>query len=160
MTDVRDLDVVDLIRLANEPHLGYVALAACDPNAGAADHHFARLRQKVQAGARLLETQPVFDVSRFEHWLTRLRHAGIDVPVLVDVSVVVTPRDADLLERIPSVEPPADLKERIRRDPRAGIEAAAAVVAAVRDLPGVAGCHVEPVAGDPHVALAVLDTGA
>lgn len=158
--EVRDLDVVELIRLANEPQLGYVALAACDPNAGAGGDHWARLLMKVQAGARLLETQPVFDVSRFAQWLEQLHHAGIQVPVLVDVSVAVTPRDADLLERIPFVEPPADLAGRIGRDPRAGIEIAAAVVAALRHMPGVAGCHVEPVGGDPDVALAVLDTGA
>lgn len=160
VTDVRDLDVVELIRLANQPQLGYVTLAACDPNASAGEDHFERLRQKVQAGARLLETQPVFDVPRFEHWLECLRHAGIEAPVLVDVSVAVTARDANLLERIPFVDPPADLAGRIRRDPRAGIELAAAVVAAVRQLPGVAGCHVEPVGGDPEVALAVLDAGA
>lgn len=160
VNEVRDTDVVELIRLANGPQLRYVVLAACDPNAGVGDHHFARLRSKVQAGARLLETQPVFDFSRFEHWLARLREAGIATPILVDVPVAVTPREAELLERIPFVAPPADLVERIRGDPRAGIELAASVVAAVRQLPGVAGCHVEPVGGEPDVALAVLDAAA
>jgi 5,10-methylenetetrahydrofolate reductase len=155
---VRDLDVVDLIRLASRAGEGTLyLLAACDPNAGASDGHFARLRQKLDAGASLLETQPVFDGARFAEWLARLRDAGIDAPLLVDVSVVTTPEEARLLQRIPFIRPPEDLEARVRRDRLAGIALAAEVGAAVRELPGVAGCHVSSLRGDPEAALAVAE---
>jgi methylenetetrahydrofolate reductase (NADPH) len=155
---VRDLDVVDLIRLARRVGEGELhLLAACDPNAGASDDHFARLRQKLDAGASLLETQPVFDGARFADWLARLRDAGIDVPLLVDVSVVTTPEEARLMQRIPFIRPPEDLEARVRRDRSAGIELAAEVAAAARELPGVAGCHVSSLRGDRQAALAVAD---
>jgi 5,10-methylenetetrahydrofolate reductase len=48
----------------------------------ASDEHEARLRTKIAAGARLLETQPVFKLDAFARWLRHLREAGIDVPVL------------------------------------------------------------------------------
>jgi 5,10-methylenetetrahydrofolate reductase len=155
---VHDVDVVDLIRLASRVGEGELyVLAACDPNAGASDSHFARLRQKLAAGASLLESQPVFDAPRFADWLARLRGAGIDAPLLVDVSVVTTQDEARLLERIPLIRPPEDLEARLRRNRLAGIELAAEVAAAVRELPGVAGCHLSPIRGDPKAALAVAE---
>lgn len=153
---VHDLDVVDVVRLASRDH-GFFVLAACDPAVPASDAHIARLREKLAAGAALLETQPVFDASGFATWLERVRDAGVEAPVLVDVSVVATPREADLLERIPYVHPPIGLAERLRRDRRAGIALAAEIVAQVRDLPGVAGCHLSSLGGDPAPALAVRD---
>ena len=153
---VHDLEVVDLVRLASRDEAFFV-LAACDPAVPITDAHLERLRAKLNAGAALLETQPVFKGSRLAAWLRRARDAGIDAPVLVDVSVVATPGEAELLERIPQVQPPLGLAERVRSDPRAGIALAAEVVAEVRDIPGVVGCHLSPLGGDPAPALAVLD---
>ena len=66
----------------------------------------ARLRAKIAAGARLLETQPVIELDAFARWLRQLREAGINVPVIADVSLVATPAEAELLERIPFVAAP------------------------------------------------------
>ena len=155
---VHHLDVVDLIRLASRVGEGELyLLAGCDPNAGASDSHFARLRQKLDAGASVLEAQPVFDGARFADWLTRLRQAGIDAPLLVDISVVTTPGEARLLERIPFIRPPEALEARVRRDRLAGIALATEVARAVRELPGVAGCHISSLRGDPEAALAVAE---
>src|SRR5918911_2231730 len=99
---VHDLDVVDLVRLASGDGAFFV-LAACDPAAPITEGQIKRLREKLHAGAALLETQPVFDSSRFAAWLSRARDGGIDAPLLVDVSVVATPVEAELLERIPHV---------------------------------------------------------
>jgi 5,10-methylenetetrahydrofolate reductase len=155
---VRHLDVVDLIRLANRVGEGELfVLAGCDPNAGAGDSHFARLRQKLAAGASVLESQPVFDSARFADWLTRLRQAGIDAPLLVDISVVTTPGEARLLQEIPFIRAPETFEAMVRRDRLAGIALAAEVAAAVRELPGVAGCHLSSLRGDPKAALAVVE---
>jgi uncharacterized membrane protein len=55
----------------------------------------------VRRQSSLLENQPVFNSSRLAAWLRRVRDAGINARVLVDVSVVATPGEAKLLERIP-----------------------------------------------------------
>jgi hypothetical protein len=86
-----------------------------------------------------------------------LRQAGIDAPLLVDVSVVTTPGEARLLERIPFNRPPKGLEATIRRDRLAGIALAAEVAATVRELPGVAGCDIASIRGDPEAALAVAE---
>ena len=151
---VRDLDVVDLIRLAAED---FCVLAACDPAAGRGDAHLARLRAKVAAGAQLLETQPVFELDGFARWLRWLREGGIGVPLLVDVFVVTAPAEAELLERIPFVAAPADLAARLRRDSGAGVKLAAELTAGLRELDGVAGCHLSLLGGHPASALAVVE---
>lgn len=150
----RDLDVADLIGLAAGD---YCVLAAVDPTVSATGEHIARLRTKVSAGARLLETQPVFELEAFAAWLRRLREAGIDLPVLVDVSLVATSTEAELLNRIPFVAAPADLPALLSRDPGAGISLAAELVAGLLELEGVAGCHLSPIGGEPAIALAVLE---
>ena len=151
---VRDLDVVDLIGAAAED---FCVLAACDPAVEMRDDYAARLRSKIAAGAQLLETQPVFDPDGFARWLRQLREAGIDVPVLVDVSVVTTQPEAELLDRIPYVAAPSDLPARVGRDPDTGIALAAGLVAELLELDGVAGCHLSLVRGDPAASLAVLE---
>jgi 5,10-methylenetetrahydrofolate reductase len=151
---VRDLDVVDLIGLAAEE---FCVLAAADPAVGASGEHVARLRTKIAAGAQLLETQPVFELDPFARWLRQLREAGIGVPVLVDVSVVATPAEAELLARIPFVAAPPDLPARLGRDQGAGIALAAELVAGLLEMEDVAGCHLCLIGGDPAKALAVLE---
>jgi 5,10-methylenetetrahydrofolate reductase len=151
---VRDLDVVDLIGRAAED---FCVLAACDPAVEMNDEHAARLRTKIAAGAQLLETQPVFEPDGFGRWLRDVREAGIDVPVLVDVSVVTTPAEAELLDRIPYVAAPPELPARLGRDPGAGIALAAELVAGLVELDGVAGCHLSLIGADPAAPLAVLE---
>ncbi len=85
-----------------------------------------------------------------------MREAGINVPVIADVSLVATPAEAELLERIPFVAAPPHLATRLGRDPGAGIAIAAELVAGLLELEGVAGCHLSPMGGDPEIALAVL----
>ena len=156
--EVRDLDVVDLIRLAGEVgEGGYFLLAACDPEAEATASQFARLADKLAAGALVLETQPIFEPERFATWLGRLREAGIEAPVLVDVFVVTRPEQVALLREVPFIAVPDCLEDRLRRVEAAGIALAAEIVAAVRDLPGVAGCHLSSFGGVADAPLQVAD---
>ena len=77
--------------------------------------------------------------------------------MLVDVSLVASPAEANLLESIPFVAAPADLAGRLGQDPGAGIQIAAELVAGLLELEGAAGCHLSPISGEPAIALDVLD---
>ncbi len=151
---VRDLDVTELIRTA-AGH--FCVLAAADPAAGIGEGLAARLREKVAAGAQVLETQPVFDLDGFARWRAWLSESGVDVPLLVDVAVVTTVAEAELLERIPYVAAPPDLAAWMRRDPGAGVVRAAELIAGLLELDGVAGCHVSLLGGDPAAGLSVVE---
>jgi 5,10-methylenetetrahydrofolate reductase len=109
-----------------------------------------RLEGKLAAGVRLLQTNIVYDVSRFARWLEPLVAAGITerAPLLVGVT---PPRSYMMLsflhEKIPGVEIDAQTFARMEGlDSEAaraeGIRIAAEVIEAVREVEGVAGVHV------------------
>ena len=125
--------------------------------AGATASHFARLAEKLEAGALVVETQPIFDSDRFATWLERLHETGIGAPVLVDIFLITRPEQVGLLCEVPFIAVPDWLEDRLRRDDSAGTMLAAELVAAVRDLPGVAGCHLSSFGGRAEPPLQVAD---
>jgi 5,10-methylenetetrahydrofolate reductase len=170
---VFDLDAVTLARLASELARGRgpggeaIAPAAellvgvaeapgADPSGG------ARLAAKVAAGARFVQTQPVYDVAQFAAWLQRLAAAGLPERVAI-LAGVLPPASAGQLERfarLPGWSVPEAAVRRLRgaRDQRAeGVALAAEMVQAVRELPGVRGAHLMglgPDSGVPEVVEA------
>jgi len=167
---VFDLDAVGLARLAADlgqgvgpggtavrppaPFLIGVAEApGADPSGG------ARLEAKISAGARFVQTQPVFDVAGFKAWLERMAGRGLTGKAAI-LAGVLPPRSVAQLERfsrLPGWSVPPETLARLRgaADQRAeGIALAAEMVERVRALPGVRGVHVMglgPDSGVPEV---------
>jgi len=170
---VFDLDAVGLARLAAAlgegkgpdgelitppaPFLVGVAEApGADPSMG------RRLAAKVDAGARFVQTQPVYDVAAFAAWLDRLAEHGLPDRVAI-LAGVLPPGSAAQLERfagLPGWAVPSSTLARMRAaaDQRAeGIALAAEVVEQVRGLAGVRGVHLMglgPASGVPEVIRA------
>jgi methylenetetrahydrofolate reductase (NADPH) len=167
---VFDLDAVGLVRLAADlgqgtgpggttvtppaPFLIGVAEApGADPSGG------ARLEAKVSAGARFVQTQPVFDVAGFKAWLERMAGRGLTGKAAI-LAGVLPPHSLAQLERfarLPGWSVPPETVARLRgaADQRAeGIALAAEVVEQVRALSGVRGVHLMglgPDSGIPEV---------
>jgi len=124
-----------------------------DPSGG------ARLEEKISAGARFVQTQPVFDVAGFKAWLERMAGRGLTGKAAI-LAGVLPPRSVAQLERfsrLPGWSVPPETLARLRgaADQRAeGIALAAEMVERVRALPGVRGVHVMglgPDSGVPEV---------
>jgi methylenetetrahydrofolate reductase (NADPH) len=125
---------------------GFLVAGAANPLLDSVE----RLEAKVAAGVALLQTNIVYDVQRFAHWYEPIVAAGI--PQRASVLVGVTPpRSVAMLrflhERIPGVE--VDDATFARLDglegaaaADAGIAVATDVIAAVRELDGIAGVHI------------------
>jgi methylenetetrahydrofolate reductase (NADPH) len=167
---VFDLDAVGLARLAADlgqgigpagsavtppaPFLVGVAEApGADPSGG------ARLEAKIAAGARFVQTQPVYDVDGFQEWLDRMAARGLTDKAAI-LAGVLPPSSAAQLERfasLPGWSVPPQTLARLRgaADPRAeGIALTVEVVERVRGLPGVRGIHLMglgPDSGVPEV---------
>ncbi len=158
-THVRDADSLALARLIAAMNGGTLAGGEALAHAtgflivGAANplvDKLERIEQKLDAGVGLLQTNIVYDVERFAAWFEPLVKAGVPerAPVLVGVT---PPRSRRMLshlhDNIPGVE--VDGATFARMD---GIEGEAAkdegiaiardVIAALRELPGVAGVHL------------------
>jgi methylenetetrahydrofolate reductase (NADPH) len=152
----REVDVLELLAMARATDEGWTLLAAADPGLEPTPAVLGRLRAKVAAGAALLETQPVFDAEAFAGWLAAVREAGIEVPILVDVFVLRGPGDSARVAEITGTPVPAEADRRLA-EPRGGIGLAVDLVAELRELPGVVGCHLSTLRGDVELAVAVAE---
>jgi methylenetetrahydrofolate reductase (NADPH) len=135
-------------------------LGAVDNPAGPPD----RLEQKVADGAQFVQTQFVFDVADLEAWMVRVRDRGLHerCGILAGVGPVRSLRALEFLAGIPGVVIPEAFARRLRGVPpdrvaAEGMAACAETVAALREVPGLAGVHVMAVGyerGVPEILAA------
>ena len=129
-------------------------IGAVDPGAGEPE----RLARKVALGTEFVQTQFVFDVAAFTGWLARVRDLGLTqrCGVLAGVGPIRSLRALDVMAGLPGVAVPPGLERRLRGVPahrvaEEGMAACAETVAALRELPGLAGVHVMAVAYEQGV---------
>jgi len=135
-------------------------IGAVDPGAGEPE----RLARKAALGTEFVQTQFVFDVAAFAGWLARVRDLGLTqrCGVLAGVGPIRSLRALDVMAGLPGVAVPPALERRLRGVPahrvaEEGMAACAETVAALRELPGLAGVHVMAVAyeqGVPEILTA------
>lgn len=118
--DIQDVDVFALIELASgfPAGLGHELLGAAEPFCvGAAWSPFApdpvhevdRLVRKHAAGAKFVQTQPVFDARAFAAAFDHIPGAVADLPFIVGLAPVRSCDHARRLEAIPGIVIPARL---------------------------------------------------
>jgi methylenetetrahydrofolate reductase (NADPH) len=161
---VFDLDSVQVLWMArtmrDEKRLLSGRLLSAPPDwfLGAVENPFApprafraaRLGKKVAAGAQFVQTQYVFDVKLFAHWLTQVRDLGVleHCRILAGVGPVLSPRALDHLQhRVAGLYVPDDVARRLLAVPATafedeGLRLCAETIAELSALPGVSGVHV------------------
>ena len=170
-TAVFDVDGVGLIEVLRRMNEGLDATgngigeptafcvgAALNPAAADVDREIERMRRKVEAGARWLQTQPVYDLALLDRFLERA--GGVPVPVLVGVMPLHSFRHAEFLHNeVPGITIPDDVRARLREAGdqalRTGIEMAQRLVHEVRRR--YAGAYLMPSFGRFEVVAEVLD---
>jgi methylenetetrahydrofolate reductase (NADPH) len=120
-------------------------LGAVDTGAGTPE----RLAQKVADGAEFVQTQFVFDVDAFAAWIDRVRDLGLHEKcgILAGVGPIRSLRALEFMAAIPGVVVPPTFERRLRSVPpervaAEGMAACAETLAALREVPGLAGAHV------------------
>ena len=112
------------------------------------------LWKKIQAGADFIQTQPVFDVQRFEKWMSAIRDEGMDKEVFILAGVMPVRNVKALLYMKESVPGMRIADEYIKRlesisDKEAameeGVKIAVEIMKQLKSIPGVAGIHLMPV---------------
>lgn len=158
---VNDLAVHDLVRLARSLRDGGLLLSGAEieepprffigvtDSPLAPSYDPARLESKLDVGAAFVMTQITYDLDALTTWADRIRARGVfeRAAVLVGVAPLRSSRQARYMdERLPGVTVPPELIRALESaGPDAGaigIERCAAIVAALRQMPGVAGVHV------------------
>lgn len=177
--EVWDIDVLQLIELASglrgDGRLLSGEQVADPPRyfVGAAEaplidtYNPARLEQKLDAGARFVQTQVVFDVERFAAWAEDMRGRGIfeRCAVLPGVAPLRSAKGARFMnEKVPGIIVPqemiVDLEEAGEADSAGaaalGVTQCVEIIQALRAIPGIRGVHVMGL-GHEEPVLAVIE---
>jgi methionine synthase I (cobalamin-dependent)/5,10-methylenetetrahydrofolate reductase len=170
---VYDLDSIGILKLAARLNHGidpggkplgsgtrFVLATGAEPAALNYERELARLRQKKEAGAEIVMTQPVYDPAVLEKFLTDIEPLGL--PVLVGVLPLASYRNAEFLHNeVPGMQVPDAVRERMRKA-GGGPEARKEGVAIAREMLSVvrhrvAGAYVMPPFERFELALEVID---
>ncbi len=172
-TAVFDLDSIELLRLANGLNRGidpagkmvgeatsFVLACGAEPAALDYNRELRRLEKKMEAGAELIMTQPVYDANLLNRFLDDI--AYLDLPVLVGLLPLASARNAEFLHNeVPGMQVPEHIRERMReadKGPRAraeGIKIAQETLMSVADR--VVGAYIMPPFGRYAAALSILE---
>jgi homocysteine S-methyltransferase len=163
-TGVWDVDSIGLIEIlarlnrAEDPsgasigqRAGFTIACALDSTAADQATEWDRLERKLEAGAHLVMTQPLYSIGQVEAMLEeaqrRFGAAGFPVPVLLGVLPLVSTRHAEFLHNeVPGITIPDESRSAMRsageRGSEVGIEMADRLLAATEAE--VAGTYIMP----------------
>ena len=131
--------------------------ATLNPAAEDVDREIERFQRKLAAGARWVQTQPVYDLAALDRFLERA--GGSPAPVLVGVLPLHSSRHAEFLHNeVPGITIPDSIRARMRdagdKGVRVGVEMAQALVRDIRER--YAGAYLMPSFGRYEVVAEVV----
>ena len=132
--------------------------AAFNPNVRHMDGQIRRLEKKIVAGARFVQTQPVYSHEILDKMLTLTD--PLEIPVLVGILPLVSERNAEFLHNeVPGISLPDEVRKRMRglrgeEGIREGLAISGELVAAGRGRVG--GWYLMPPFGKVDLALALM----
>ncbi len=172
-TAVFDVDAIGLVRIAASLNNGkdlvgnplgdstnfFIGVGA-NPGAIDLDKEIQRFEEKVHNGAQYCLTQPVFDLSLFETFISRIEQ--FKIPVMVGILPLYSPRNAEFLHNeVPGMQIPERIRERMRHadTPEAARkEGVRLAQEALRELKSMSqGAYLMPPFGKVDLAAQVLE---
>jgi methylenetetrahydrofolate reductase (NADPH) len=124
--------------------------AAANPFAEPFEMRLIRLHKKIEAGARFIQTQPVFDLEIFARWMERVVALRLHdhVAILPGIMPVRSVKSLEWMkENVPGMRIHHDIMSRMKHatDPQEeGLAMAVEMIRVLKDLRGVQGIHIMP----------------
>jgi methylenetetrahydrofolate reductase (NADPH) len=139
--------------------------AVVNPFADPFEYRPYRLAKKIAAGAQFVQTQCIFDIDRFERWMTKVRELGLHkkVYILGGVTPIKSIGAARYMQsNVAGMIVPEALITRLKGaqdKKREGINIAVETIQRLRETEGVAGVHVMAIAWEEVVPEIVERAG-
>jgi homocysteine S-methyltransferase len=170
---VYDVDSIGLIRILDRLNDGtdsagasigrkaaFTIACAVDPTRADLEHEAGRLRAKLEAGAHVVMTQPIYDPISWTRFLNAYGVEQLPVPVLAGILPLQSSKHAEFLHNeVPGITLSDDARDRMRRagpdGRREGVKMAQELLDALR--PHVQGVYLMPSFGRYEVAAEVLE---
>ncbi len=136
-----------------------------NPFADPFEYRVARLAKKVKAGADFIQTQAVFDVTKFARWMQMVSDRGIDKQVHIMAGIIPI-KSAGMArymrDSVSGVSVPNEFVTRMEQSKNAkeeGVKIALEVIQQVREIPGIHGIHIMAVGWEEIVPELVSKAG-
>jgi methylenetetrahydrofolate reductase (NADPH) len=124
--------------------------AAINPFADPFEFSVRRLAKKIRAGADFVQTQCIYNMSRFREFVQRALDLGLlgNVYLLAGITPLKSVRMAQYMQKeVPGMEVPDEIVSRLRGVPKdkevsEGIQIACEQISLLKEMPGIAGVHL------------------
>ena len=139
---------------------------------GGAGHPFAdpqelqvmRLKKKIDAGARFITTQAIYDVEKFARWMEMVRAEGLHERAYIQAGIVVnkTLKSIQMTQLVAGMDVPDQLIERMAKaeDKEAeGANIAVDLLSEIIKVDGVSGIHIMAIGWESIVPVIVERLG-
>ena len=126
-----------------------------------------KLKQKVDAGAKYIQTQGIFDLESLKRFLDAVDKADIHVPIMAGIIPLKSAGMAKFMnERVPGIAVPQDqidalaaAKDGGRKPSELGIELAAQLIGQIRQENLCAGVHIMAIGAEKNVPTILAKAG-
>ncbi len=175
---VFDLDSIQLVATVAKMNNGFLLSdhemkKAPEFVIGAAENPFAvpfemrliRLHKKIEAGAKFIQTQPVFDIELFSKWMEKIVEIGIHKKVAI-LAGVLPIHSAKMLikmkEEVPGIRISDEYINRIKSSndqKEEGVKIAVEMINTLKQITGVRGIHLMPVMWESITPTIIKEAG-
>ncbi|MHB1130819.1 MAG: methylenetetrahydrofolate reductase [Chloroflexota bacterium] len=138
---------------------------AANPYADPYAYRVIRMGKKIKAGVDFVQTQAIFDVKKFEHWMGQVRDRGYDETVSILAGVIPVKSAAMaryMRDSVAGVSVPDEMVKRLEgaADVKAeGVNICLEIIEQVRAIKGVKGIHIMAVGWEDMVPAIVERAG-
>jgi len=176
--NVYDVDSVQLIKmisdLQNQGNFyngkkakgvpGFFIGTTTNPFADPAELQLIRLKKKIQAGAKFVQTQSIYDIDKFEAWMEKVREWGLHEQAYIQAGVLANKsvRSIEMTQKVPGIAIPDSLVDRMRKAEDAkeeGINIVLEIIERIKKIEGVSGLHIMAVGWEEIVPIIVKRAG-
>jgi methionine synthase I (cobalamin-dependent)/5,10-methylenetetrahydrofolate reductase len=170
-TSVFDIDSIGLIRAVSSMNEGrdlmgnaigqptsFLVACAANPVADDMDKEIAKLEKKVEAGAQVIFTQPVYEMQTLERFLKRIE--PLHVHLMLGILPLRSSKHAEFLHNeVPGMKIPDDIRERMRasgdRGATTGMEISRSFLKEAKSM--IAGAYMMPPFQKYHIVDELLE---
>lgn len=167
---VLDVDSIGLIRAAKAMNQGvdllghtikeptsFLIACAFNPLAFNLELEIERLERKIEAGAEIVFTQPIYEIQTLESCLSKIKY--LDIPLMVGVLPLRSFRHADFLHNeVPGIRIPEKIREKLKNSGKdamkIGVEISKDFIKEAKDM--IQGIYMMPPFGKYQIVEELL----
>ncbi|HDM10633.1 MAG TPA: methylenetetrahydrofolate reductase [Desulfobacteraceae bacterium] len=141
--------------------------AAANPFGDPMRFRVVRLAKKIQAGADFIQTQCIYNLGRFEQWISEARDRGLTEKAFI-LGGVTPLKSAGMAKymknRVAGMDVPDDVIKRMETVPKdkqreEGIQICVETIERLKEMPGVSGVHIMAIEWEEAVGEIVQRAG-